>query len=365
MSDEEKRLARMWSEEDDVPIAEIARRLHRNTSSLWELLGEDEDAVRGVGRAASLTEKDKDRLVALVDDMVEKADTRYTVTIAMIRARFHPKVCQKVLAEALHERDRWFYKLREKPILTDEDVRERFAFAKKFRCRTAAWWRTAVHLHVDNHAFKVPSNDAARRYLAARRVHGTYRASGKSLQKQHVKAGRGLRKSTGLKSVLVAGGVGAGKVLLWHNIDENWSGGVAAELYTGPVSACLKKEYPAKRSWNVLEDNDPSGYKARVAVAAKDAAKIKVFTIPKRSPDLNVLDYFVWAEVERRLRKQERRWAAGRKEDRGQFKKRLRRVAKSIPGALVNKAVGDMAWRVAQLYKAKGGLFEEGGRKPA
>ena len=28
------------------------------------------------------------------------------------------------------------------------------------------------------------------------------------------------------------------------------------------------------------------------------------------------------------------------------------------------EALGNMAWRVKQLYKAKGGLFEEGGRKP-
>lgn len=34
----------------------------------------------------------------------------------------------------------------------------------------------------------------------------------------------------------------------------------------------------------------------------------KVFKIPKRSPDLNVMDYAIWAEVEKRLRKQEHAW---------------------------------------------------------
>ena len=38
------------------------------------------------------------------------------------------------------------------------------------------------------------------------------------------------------------------------------------------------------------------------------ACFVKVFTIPKRSPDLNVMDYAIWAEVEKMLRKQDRIW---------------------------------------------------------
>ncbi len=30
----------------------------------------------------------------------------------------------------------------------------------------------------------------------------------------------------------------------------------------------------------------------------------------------------------------------------------------------VNRAIGDMQWRVRKCYEAKGRLFEEGGRKP-
>ena len=34
----------------------------------------------------------------------------------------------------------------------------------------------------------------------------------------------------------------------------------------------------------------------------KKTAKLKVLHIPKRSPELNVLDFAVWSEVERRMR---------------------------------------------------------------
>ena len=40
-----------------------------------------------------------------------------------------------------------------------------------------------------------------------------------------------------------------------------------------------------------LEDNDPSGYQSTVAKAAKDSKKIVSFAIPKRSPDLDVMEY--------------------------------------------------------------------------
>ena len=36
MSGEEKRLAKLWRYTDKVHVAEIARRLHRNESTLWD-----------------------------------------------------------------------------------------------------------------------------------------------------------------------------------------------------------------------------------------------------------------------------------------------------------------------------------------
>ena len=75
-----------------------------------------------------MTEENKDRLIDHVDKLVKKAAVRYTVTLAMIHATFRmePPVCDGVLQEAMHERGLWFSKLREKPILTDDDVKERY-----------------------------------------------------------------------------------------------------------------------------------------------------------------------------------------------------------------------------------------------
>lgn len=358
MSECEIRLARTWYNHDGIKVEEISRRLRRDSSSIWRHLGSDATEVRGVGRKPSLTEKDKDRLVKLTEKMVRKANVRYTVTLKMIQAEFSVKVCLSTLQNALHERNLWFHKLRRKPILTDKDVIQRYNFAKKYHKKKKAWWRRWVLAHIDNHAVKVPTNGEARNMLAAKRVHGTYRTPGNSLKKEHVKADNKLRLNTGARSVLIAGGVGGGKVLLWRVIDKQWCGKEAVDMYS-ELRAAMRKQYPRKRSFRVLEDNDPSGYQTKNAIAAKVAKKIETFGIPKRSPDLNVMDYFVWNEVERRLRKEERSWPKNRKENRAQFIRRLRRTAKAIPGNLINKAIGDLARRTKLLYKAKGCLFDE------
>ena len=134
-------------------------------------------------------------------------------------------------------------------------------------------------------------------------------------------------------------------------------------MYEGPLLQALKRAHPGKRLWRVLEDNDPGGYETRKAQSTKEKLHIEQFAIPSRSPDLNVMDYYVWAEVERRLRAEERAWDEDYRESRDDFISRLRRTAKAIPMANVQKAIGDLSWRAKALYKAKGCLFEEGGRR--
>ena len=89
---------------------------------------------------------------------------------------------------------------------------------------------------------------------------------------------------------------------------------------------------------------------------------MKVFEIPKRSPCLNVCDYFLWSEVNRRMREQEKKFALGKRESRKGYLTRLRRTALSLPPNVVSAAVGDMKRRCSRLLAADGGHIEEGGR---
>ena len=119
---------------------------------------------------------------------------------------------------------------------------------------------------------------------------------------------------------------------------------------------------PRKRRFSLLEDNDPTRWKSDKGVAAKRAARIDVFTIPKRSPDLSVMDYAIWKAVTTRMCRQEQKFAANKVESKADYLDRLKGVAKSLPRALVMRAIQDMRRRCRRLHAARGGYFEEGGR---
>ena len=123
----------------------------------------------------------------------------------------------------------------------------------------------------------------------------------------------------------------------------------------------MKAALPGRKSFTVLEDNDPAGFKSNAGVAAKAKAGIKAFEIPKRSSCLNVLDYHIWTEVSKRMRAQELKFPTTKRESRAAFMARMRRTALSLPGAQMTAAVGDMKRRCARLLAVKGGNIEEGG----
>ena len=175
----------------------------------------------------------------------------------------------------------------------------------------------------------------------------------------YVKPSAKLRPGGGVKGVLKRGGVGGGKVLVWKTIDGRWSGDKAAEMYTTVIKPALKKHYPKRAKLTLLEDNDPTGNMSKKGIAAKAAGNMEVLRIPKRSPDLNVLDYCIWSTVERLMREQERNMKDAKKETRDQFIRRLDRTAYGLSGEAVDKAIGSLQRRCGLLLKARGGLFVE------
>ena len=281
----------------------------------------------------------------------------------MVMRRCRVKVCDRVVADALHARGYRFRKLRSKMILTPDDVEKRYAWSKKYKDESREWWLETVQIHLDNHHFKVATTSKGRKLLAKRRVRGAYRRKAKSLRPGHVKPDPKLRVSTGPKGFLKMGGVGNGKVLVWKTILGRWTAAQAASAYRDVVTPALKASYPGKSNFVILEDNDPTGNMSKKGIAEKSAQGLTVLTIPKRSPDLNVLDYAIWAEVEKRLRAQERNMGSEKYETRAEFEQRLDRTARRLPASFINNAIGNLQKRCQLLYKAKGGLFEEGGRR--
>jgi hypothetical protein len=83
--------------------------------------------------------------------------------------------------------------------------------------------------------------------------------------------------------------------------------------------------------------------------------------LPKRSPDLNPLDFSFWSHLSKRMRAKEKSWPATRRETRKAYLARLRRTALSTPRDYVQRIIGALHKRCGQVAAAKGSHIAEGG----
>ena len=279
MSVEEKRMVRNMHFESGQTPTEIAEATGRDLSTICRCL-KAKPVAKKLGRPVVLTSARVDRLQTTLDAMVQKAAGQKEVTVKMLKAKAKVQVGERAILDALHKRGVYFRAQRSKPLLTQDDVDERYKFAKKYRHKTKKWWLKTLHMAIDCKHFPVYTTGASRAYAARRTIRGAYRTKGQGLDKGYVAVPKSLRYNTGAKSVMIAAGVGAGKTLLWEAVEGRWNGKAAADLYSGPMKKILAKTYPTKRRFTVLEDNDPSGFKSTKGEAAKEEAKIDVFAIP-------------------------------------------------------------------------------------
>ena len=154
----------------------------------------------------------------------------------------------------------------------------------------------------------------------------------------------------GGKSLKVCAGIVNSRVAVWHYIDGPLNGETAASTYRDVLFPALKRRRGAKRSYKVLEDNDPTGYKSGKAIEAKKELGIQPIQFPRYSPDLNPLDFFLWSDIQVRLDAT----APRGKESRDKYKERLRRAALATSPALIKKALEGIKERVAAVHAAGG-----------
>ncbi|CAE7938979.1 unnamed protein product [Symbiodinium necroappetens] len=159
MSADERKWAKTWYSEGKQP-SEIAGLLGRDTSSIARLLCVQKP-VKKQGRPSALTKAQIDFLERKLDQMIVKADGQHTVTVEMLQKAAKIKASSRTILRALHERNIFFRKLREKPVLTPEDVRDRFQFAKTYRNKTGTWWANRLDAFIDGKHFQVYLNSKA------------------------------------------------------------------------------------------------------------------------------------------------------------------------------------------------------------
>ena len=352
----ERALAFKWLGQGKTP-GDIADLLDRDKGTISRQLAKPKTTVPRLGRKKVVTEAHYQRLQKALEALIVKAKAEKEVTLAMVKTRARITFSDPVCREAFQAHGVHFFKLREKPILTEGDIKARAAFAVDWAHKSKEGWNKTPQGIIDGKHFPMYMDAKGRSYNAKRGVRGAYRTAEKAVDPNCVKPKATIKYPT--KSCCVTAGVIKGKIRLWHYTDGKWNAKAASCMYTKHLAPALKKAYPFKQKFIVLEDNDPAGYKSKSGLAAKKLVGIATMDLPKRSPDLNVLDYSLWHEINVRMRTQESKFRPAFKETPDAFKRRLRKTALSLPKSLVSRAVGDMKRRLQLIKKAKGGLINE------
>ena len=143
LSSEEIRLAKRWYGQDGLTRL-LVRQVPRKKQ----------------GRAPLLSKAQVDSLPQL-HDLVMKANAEHRVTVSMLRKSTKMKASCRVILEALNERGVYLCKLWEKPVLTEVDVKQRLAFTRRYKAKTAQWLNQHMHVFLDGKFFKTYLNAAA------------------------------------------------------------------------------------------------------------------------------------------------------------------------------------------------------------
>ena len=120
-------------------------------------------------------------------------------------------------------------------------------------------------------------------------------------------------------------------------------------MYEKHLLPALKRTHGTLDMYRIVEDGDPTGYQSSKGRAAKRAAKIGSWQLPPRTPEWMPLDYSLWATIESKALA-----AAGPKESKASYTRKLHKAAKGLSVAYVKKACGSMKKRIKGTLDAGG-----------
>ena len=303
------------------------------------------------GRKRALASRGVKALNATRKKLIKKSKGEYEVHWKDVIKKARVTTVHRSTAKRAFDRegiDVEWRRPREKPSRGPEHVKERLEMCRECKNKPVSFF-TGMDVIMDNKRWDFPTTDKARTYVRRLRVRGHLRTPAEGLKPNFTKPNRKKNRMY-TAAVSLCAGIARNKVVLWTYLPKTWNGTAAANLFKGPVLKALKQNSAGKTRFRIIEDNDPTGYTCKKAVAAKGESRITAVSLPRYSPDLNPLDFFLWSEVERRMAKHDPK----PKETMTQFKARLRRTAMGIPSSLIAKAIANMKKRAQAIFDAKG-----------
>ena len=127
-------MVRKLYHEKDMSPKDIAHIYDRDRSTITRILFIRKKPKKA-GRKPCLSKEQVDNLVKRLDEMVASTAGKQhpeEITVAKLKRRTKCKASEKTILRALHKRGIYFHPLRQKPVLTEEDVKARLKFSKLY-----------------------------------------------------------------------------------------------------------------------------------------------------------------------------------------------------------------------------------------
>ena len=221
------------------------------------------------GRPCQISAKQLQRLDAARKELIRRAKGEAEVRIMdiMRKARID-HVSESTVSKHFKKLGVSWRVPREEPLRQAADLAERVRICRKWAYLPNNYFTDKVDAFLDNKRFAIPTYPRARAYSRMARVRGHLRTRSEGLKKGFAKP---KTKKTAEKgaTVNVCAAIINCKIKVWEYLPRRWSGAAAADLYRGPIAKALRRCRGHGKSFTVLEDNDPTGYKSRSGVEAR------------------------------------------------------------------------------------------------
>lgn len=187
--------------ENGTGIKAIAKAMGRSPATVSKHVFKKNTAkkVQGRPKHAIRTPKGFRALERVYKKLLKASGGNKEVTAGVLKAEMKLDCNVKTVRRAFAENGYMFRPLYEKPDLSDDDKKARWAWARQHKHRSPTQWSQYIHACMDNKVFQVLPNAKHRKVAAKRAIRGVYRKRKRDYSVGHVKPSnpkvRGRRKS--------------------------------------------------------------------------------------------------------------------------------------------------------------------------
>ena len=235
VGDVEKRLVKSMHREG-IPFTKILRIAHRSLETVTKVLypaknGRKKQVKKGAPK--KLPPKVFGKVLRSMRILqLQKHPKGKEVTKEMVLAHAGLEASARTLEREFRDRHIHFYRLKQRPLLTRDDMQQRKAWVLRHRSRSRQGWVKKPHAIIDNKRYPIYGTEAGRRHAARRSIRGAYQEKGQ-MPGQHMVQPKGGNIRFPAAGVMVSAAVSDGKIRMWQYIEGPWNGESAAASTNG------------------------------------------------------------------------------------------------------------------------------------